>query len=81
MGDKPGPLDRRNEAFVDWNTDAFGWQESTDPIYKSIPFLIAFRRALGGVLLQHVRASSEFNKEDRDGYSFVLRRPLELYHP
>jgi alpha-glucosidase (family GH31 glycosyl hydrolase) len=26
LGDKPGPLDRRNEAFVDWNTDAFGWQ-------------------------------------------------------
>ena len=31
LGDKPGPLDRRNEAFIDWNTDAFGWQQSTDP--------------------------------------------------
>ena len=37
LGDKPGPLDRRNEAFTDWNTDAFGWRPSTDPIYKSIP--------------------------------------------
>ena len=26
LGDKPGPLDRRNEAFADWNTDYFGWQ-------------------------------------------------------
>ena len=42
LGDKPGPLDRRNEAFTDWNTDAFGWQESTDPIYKSIPYFIDF---------------------------------------
>ncbi len=39
LGDKPGPLDRRNQAFSMWNTDAFGFQESTDPIYKSIPFL------------------------------------------
>jgi len=31
------PLDRRNQAFANWNTDNFGWQESTDPIYKSIP--------------------------------------------
>ena len=38
LGDKPGPLDRAGETFVMWNTDNFGWQESTDPIYKSIPF-------------------------------------------
>ncbi len=49
LGDKPGPLDRAGEAFTMWNTDAFGWQESTDPIYKSIPFFIRFThgRALG----------------------------------
>ena len=35
LGDKPGPLDRAGEAFTMWNTDYFGWQESTDPIYKS----------------------------------------------
>jgi alpha-glucosidase len=40
LGDKPGPLDRKFEAFTMWNTDSFGWQESTDPIYKSIPFFI-----------------------------------------
>jgi len=34
LGDKPGPLDRSGRAFTMWNTDAFGWQESTDPIYK-----------------------------------------------
>ncbi len=49
LGDKTGPLDRRNEAFTLWNTDAYRFQESTDPLYKSIPFFMAFRagRAAG----------------------------------
>jgi alpha-glucosidase len=41
LGDKTGPLDRRGGAFVNWNTDAFGFQESTDPVYKSVPFFLA----------------------------------------
>jgi DNA-binding transcriptional LysR family regulator len=82
LGDKPGPLDRRNEAFVDWNTDAFGWQESTDPIYKSIPFFITFRKGIAaGIFLDNTwRASFDFNKEYRDGYSFGSEGgPLDYY--
>ncbi len=82
LGDKPGPLDRRNEAFVDWNTDAFGWQESTDPIYKSVPFFITYRKGLAaGTFLDNTwRASFEFNKEYRDGYSFGSEGgPLDYY--
>ncbi|HEX5182220.1 MAG TPA: TIM-barrel domain-containing protein [Allosphingosinicella sp.] len=41
LGDKTGLLDRRGGTFVDWNTDAFGYAPSTDPIYKSIPFFVA----------------------------------------
>lgn len=41
MGDKTGPIDRAGKSFVDWNTDAYGFTSSTDPIYKSIPFYIA----------------------------------------
>ncbi|MGE5563853.1 MAG: TIM-barrel domain-containing protein [Bacillota bacterium] len=41
LGDKTGSFDRRGESFVDWNTDAYGFQRDTDPIYKSIPFYIA----------------------------------------
>jgi alpha-glucosidase len=72
LGDKPGPIDRRNEAFTDWNTDAFGWQESTDPIYKSIPYFITFRHGIAAAtfLDNTGRASFDFNKEYRDGYSF-----------
>jgi alpha-glucosidase len=82
LGDKPGPLDRRNEAFVDWNTDAFGWQESTDPIYKSIPYFITFHKGVtGGIFLDNTwRASFDFNKEYRDAYSFGSEGgPLDMY--
>src|SRR5260370_24343861 len=35
--DKARPMNRRNRAFTNWNTDAFGWQESTEPLYNTIP--------------------------------------------
>ena len=82
LGDKAGPLDRRNHAFTDWNTDAFGWQESTDPIYKSIPFFITFHRGVSaGIFLDNTwRASFDFNKEYRDAYSFGSEGgPLDYY--
>ncbi|HEY1161313.1 MAG TPA: TIM-barrel domain-containing protein, partial [Terracidiphilus sp.] len=82
LGDKPGPLDRRNEAFSDWNIDAYGWQESTDPLYKSIPFFITFRRGIAAAtfLDNTWRASFDFNKEYRDGYSFGSEGgPLDYY--
>ena len=82
LGDKPGPLDRRNEAFTDWNTDAFGWQQSTDPIYKSIPWFITFRKGVcAGVFLDNTfRSSFDFNKEYRDAYSFGSEGgPLDFY--
>ncbi len=82
LGDKPGPLDRRNAAFVDWNTDAYHWQESTDPLYKSIPFFITVRKGIStGIFLDNTwRASFDFNKEYRDGYSFGSEGgPLDYY--
>jgi alpha-glucosidase len=82
LGDKPGPLDRRNQAFADWNTDAYRWQESTDPIYKSIPYFITLRKGIAaGIFLDNTwRSSFDFNKEYRDGYSFGAENgPLDYY--
>lgn len=82
LGDKPGPLDRRNMAFSMWNTDAFGFQESTDPIYKSIPFVLAMNegRAAGLFLDNTWRTSWEFNKHQRDTWSFTAPNgPLDYY--
>jgi alpha-glucosidase len=33
LGDKTGPLDRRDEAFTLWNTDVYRFQENTDLAY------------------------------------------------
>jgi alpha-glucosidase len=72
LGDKVGPLDRRNQAFSMWNTDAYNFQESTDPIYKSIPFFLTMRagRALGVLLDNTWRTSFDFGKRTDGVYSF-----------
>jgi alpha-glucosidase len=72
LGDKTGPLDHRNLAFTLWNTDMFGYQESTDPIYKSIPFFLGVRHGSAyGIFMDNTyRSSFDFGKESRDAYSF-----------
>jgi alpha-glucosidase len=82
LGDKVGPLDRRDQAFTDWNTDSFGWQESTDPIYKSIPFFLCWNegRVLGVLLDNTWRASFDFGKESANAYSFgAPGGPVDYY--
>jgi alpha-glucosidase len=72
LGDKAGRLDRRGKAFTNWNVDAFGWQESTDPLYQSIPFFLALRggRAYGIFLDNTWRTWFDFGKSARETYSF-----------
>jgi alpha-glucosidase len=82
LGDKTGPLDRRDEAFSLWNTDAYRFQESTDPIYKSIPFFITYRAGLAsGVLLDNTwRTNFDFGKQLPGVYSFgAVDGPLDYY--
>jgi alpha-glucosidase len=82
LGDKPGPLDRRDHAYQLWNTDSYGFQESTDPIYKAIPFfLTSFRGVTAGILLDNTwRTSFDFGKESPDAYSFGSENgPLDYY--
>jgi len=72
LGDKTGPTDHRDEAFTMWNTDAYHWQEATDPLYKSIPFFLALHDGISyGIFLDDTwRSSFDFGKEYRDIYSF-----------
>jgi alpha-glucosidase len=82
LGDKTGPLDRRNEAFTLWNTAAYRYQESTDPLYKSIPYFMAFRagHALGVLFDNTWRTSFDFGKESPDAYSFgAVAGPIDYY--
>ncbi len=82
LGDKVGPLDRRNQAFTLWNTDAYSFQESTDPLYKSIPFFLTMRagRTLG-VLFDNTWCSSfDFGKQIDGVYSFGAEDgPIDYY--
>ena len=82
LGDKPGPLDRAGRSFVMWNTDNFGWQESTDPIYKSIPFFMDFHsgRTLGVLFDNTFRTFFDFGHERTDRYTFSAPAgPLDYY--
>jgi alpha-glucosidase len=82
LGDKPGPLDRREQAFALWNTDAYSFQESTDPLYKAIPYFMAFRagRALGVFVDNTWRSSFDFGKQLPNVYSFgAVSGPLDYY--
>ena len=72
LGDKPGPMNRRNHAFTMWNTDVYGWQESDDPLYKTIPFFIGLRKGMAyGIFFDNTwRSSFDFGKESPDFFSF-----------
>jgi alpha-glucosidase len=41
LGDKTGPFNRRGASYVNWTTDAWGFDRGADPIYKSITFYVA----------------------------------------
>jgi alpha-glucosidase len=82
LGDKIGPLDRRGQSFRLWNTDSFGFQESTDPIYKSIPFFLTMRagRSMGFLLDNTWSTSFDFGRIERNLYSFGAEGgPIDYY--
>src|SRR2546423_15166454 len=82
LGDKAGGFDRRNQAFVLWNTDAYAWQESTDPLYKSVPFVLTLRAgsAYGLFFDNTYRGVFDFGHATRNVYSFGAEAgPLDYY--
>ena len=82
LGDKVGTLDRRGQSFRLWNTDAFLFQESTDPIYKSIPFFLTMRagRSMGFLLDNTWSSSFDFGVAERGIYSFGAEGgPIDYY--
>ncbi len=82
LGDKMGPSDRRGHAYTMWNTDAYRFQESTDPLYKDIPFFITFRSGQStGIFLDNTyRSSFDFGKESPTSYSFgAVDGPVDYY--
>jgi alpha-glucosidase len=84
LGDKTGgTLDRRGKTYVDWNTDAYGFDSSTDPIYKSIPFFIGVGGAGGsyGILLDNSwRTWFDFGHKNADALAMGgPNGPIDYY--
>src|SRR5207342_514532 len=82
-GDKTGPLDRRGSAYSLWNTDAYGFGAATDPLYKSIPFVIGLDEKGGsfGLFLDNSwRSFFDFGKSERDAFVFGAEGgPIDYY--
>lgn len=83
LGDKTGSLDRRGGAFTMWNTDAFGYTLSTDPVYKSVPFVIGVdesSHSFGLFVDNNWRSFFDFGKSERAAFSFGSEGgPVDYY--
>lgn len=69
LGDKTGGFNRRGGRYVNWNTDAYGYDRGTDPVYKSIPFFVSEGGAAGsyGLFLDNTaRAWFDFGHRNAD---------------
>jgi alpha-glucosidase len=64
FGEKNGKLDKRGWKlggynYVMWNSDTFGYDSSTDPIYVSVPFFMVLRHGQAhGIFLDNTWRSS-----------------------
>ncbi len=82
LGGKAAPLDHRGWQFTMWNTDHPGWFRGTDPLYKDVPYFMAFRagKAYGLLLDNTWRSTFDFGKERRNEFSFGAEGgPLRYY--
>lgn len=61
LGEKGGNLDRKGNAYTNWNTDAAGYDNGTDKLYSDVPFYIGIHHGLSyGIFLDNTYRS-DFN--------------------
>ena len=72
MGEKTGGLNRRGTSYDNWNTDAFGFDNETDPLYLSTPFFIGIREGLPyGIFLDNTyKTHFNFGTSNNDRFSY-----------
>jgi alpha-glucosidase len=64
LGEKNGPLNKRGwklggYSFTMWNSDTYGYDASTDPLYVSVPFYMVMRRGVAhGIFLDNTHRSN-----------------------
>jgi len=61
LGEKGGNLDRKGNAYTNWNTDAAGYDNGTDKLYSDVPFYIGLHHGLSyGIFLDNTY-QTDFN--------------------
>ncbi|HEX8458103.1 MAG TPA: glycoside hydrolase family 31 protein [Pyrinomonadaceae bacterium] len=72
FGEKALATSRQGQVLVNWNTDAYSYQNGTDPIYQSIPFFIALRqgRAYGLFFDNTYRTHFDMGRTAPERYTF-----------
>jgi alpha-glucosidase len=71
LGEKNGPLNRRGNAYENWNTDIPSYSEKEDPLYQSIPFYMGIHdQVTYGIFLDNsYRTKFNFGASNDDLFS------------
>lgn len=72
LGEKVGGINKRGKRWVMWNTDAYGYNSLTDPLYQSHPFFIGLVEGIAyGIFLDNTyKTEFEFATGSDIFYSF-----------
>ncbi|MGA3014496.1 MAG: TIM-barrel domain-containing protein [Bacteroidales bacterium] len=72
LGEKTGPLNRRGNAYINWNSDIPGYSYRQDPLYVTIPFYIGIHDDLPyGIFLDNsYQTKFNFGASTDDKFSF-----------
>ena len=81
LGDKALTVDRRGHRLEMWNTDAYQYQRGTDPLYKSVPFVLhlAADRAVGLFYDGARRTAHDLGVHQPDAMRADGTGPIDLY--
>ncbi|MBK0378405.1 glycoside hydrolase family 31 protein [Mucilaginibacter segetis] len=61
LGEKTGPLDRKGNAYTNWNSDVYGYSVGQDPLYSTIPFYIGVHHDVNYGIFMDNTYQSDFN--------------------
>jgi alpha-glucosidase len=72
LGEKGGGVNRRGSSYDNWNTDSFGFNNDTDPLYVSTPFFIGIRegRPYGIFLDNTYKTHFNFGTSNNNRFSY-----------
>lgn len=80
MGEKGGGLNRRGSSYDNWNSDAFGFDNWTDPLYMSTPFYIGVREGKPyGIFLDNTfKSHFNFGASNNNRFSYFSAEAGDL---